>query len=103
MSGGTDDFNTTLQAVSIADFINKEIKQKDKIFSNLPVLISGGTNSITGDLARNCSVPFNGITIGTHPRKVIRKFESKPHEMNNTELQMALSNAKKLIIGNLKS
>ena len=103
MSGGTDDFNTTLQAVSIADFINKEIKQKEKMFSKLPVLISGGTNSFTGDLARNCGVPFNGITIGTHARKVIRKFESKPNEMSNENLQMALSNAKKLINGNLKS
>ena len=103
MSGGTDDFNTTLQAVAIADFINKEIKQKEKIFSKLPVLISGGTNSFTGDLARNCGVPFNGITIGTHARKVIRKFESKPNEMTNEKLQMALINAKKLIINNLKS
>ena len=103
MSGGTDDFNTTLQAVAIADFINKEIKQKEKIFSKIPVLISGGTNSFTGDLARNCGVPFNGITIGTHARKVIRKFESKPNEMTNEKLQMALINAKKLIINNLKS
>ena len=103
MSGGTDDFNTTLQAVSIADFINKEIKKKEKMFSKLPVLISGGTNSYTGDLARNCGVPFNGITIGTHARKVIRRFESKPHEMTNENLQMALFNAKKLILGNLKS
>ena len=91
MSGGTDDFNT------------KEIKKKEKIFSNLPVLISGGTNSFTGDLARNCGVPFNGITIGTHARKVIKKFESNPKEMSNEKLQIALSNAKKLIIGNLKS
>ena len=30
MSGGTDDFNTTLQAVSIADFLNKELKEKIK-------------------------------------------------------------------------
>lgn len=102
MSGGTDDFNTTLQAVSIADFINKEIKQKEKIFSKLPVLISGGTNSFTGDLARKCEVPFNGITIGTHARKVIAKFESKPHEMSNENLHKALSNAKKLISKNLK-
>ena len=102
MSGGTDDFNTTLQAVSIADFINKEIKQKEKIFSKLPVLISGGTNSLTGDLARKCEVPFNGITIGTHARKIITKFESKPHEMSNENLQKALSNAKKLIINNLR-
>ena len=102
MSGGTDDFNTTLQAVSIADFINKEIKQKEKIFSKLPVLISGGTNSFTGDLARKCEVPFNGITIGTHARKVISKFESKPHEISNENLHKALNNAKKLIIKNLK-
>ena len=30
MSGGTDDFNTTLQAVSIADFININLKSKEK-------------------------------------------------------------------------
>ena len=28
MSGGVDDFNTTLQAVSIADLINKDLKIK---------------------------------------------------------------------------
>ena len=32
MSGGRDDFNTTLQAVSIADIINKELKLKDRKF-----------------------------------------------------------------------
>ena len=65
------------------------------------MLISGGTNSFTGDLARNFRVPFNGITIGTHARKVIRKFESKPNEMSNEKLKMALSNSKKLITKNL--
>ena len=103
MSGGTDDFNTTLQAVSIADFINKEIKQKYKLFKNLPVLISGGTNSYTGDLARKCGVTFNGITIGTHARKVITKFESKPDEISDENLKKALINAKKLILKNLQS
>ena len=103
MSGGVDDFNTTLQAVSIADFINKEIKQKEKKFSKLPVLISGGTNSFTGELARNCEVPYNGITIGTHARKVIKEFESKPNEMSHEELLMAISKANKLINRNLKS
>ena len=102
MGGGIDDYNTTLQAVSIADLINKEIKQKEKKFNKLPILISGGTNSLTGELARSCCVPFNGITIGTHARKVIRKFESKPHEISNEKLQIALSNAKNLIISNLK-
>ena len=79
MSGGIDDFNTTLQAVSIADFIDKEIKKKDKKLRKLPVLISGGTNSFTGNLARKCNVPFNGITIGTHARKVINQYETKTY------------------------
>ena len=101
MSGGTDDFNTTLQAVSIADFINKEMKCKDKTFRDLPVLISGGTNSYTGNLARKCGVPFNGITIGTHARKVITKFESKPDDLKEDDLNLALNNARNLIRKNL--
>ena len=102
MSGGTDDFNTTLQAVSIADFINRELKNKDKKFEKLPILISGGTNSHTGNLARKCGVPFNGITIGTHARKVISKFESKPEQISDENLKLALNNAKNLINMNLK-
>ena len=78
ISGGTDDFNTTLQAVSIADYINKELKDKERKFKNLPILISGGTNSFTGELARQCDVRFNGITIGTHARKVIKSTRAKP-------------------------
>ena len=103
MSGGTDDYNTTLQAVSIADFINKEIKRKKEKFVNLPVLISGGTNSFTGNLARECGVPFNGITIGTHARKVIKNFETKPYKMSSEALEMALINARNLIFNNLNS
>ena len=38
MSGGTDDFNTTLQAVSIADFINKNLKRKERKFENYQFL-----------------------------------------------------------------
>ena len=101
MSGGIDDFNTTLQAVSIADFIDKEIKKKDKIFENLPVLISGGTNSYTGNLARKYRVPFNGITIGTHARKVISTFQAKPSTIKNEDLKQAILAAKQLIDLNL--
>lgn len=72
MSGGTDTFNTTLQAISIADIITKNLILKDRKFKRLPVLISGGTNSLTGELARQCNVPFSGITIGTHARSVVK-------------------------------
>ena len=101
MSGGTDDFNTTLQAVSIADFININLKSKEKRFKNLPILISGGTNSFTGNLARQCDVSFNGITIGTHARKVISSYKASPSEITNENLLKAISNSKKLISMNL--
>ena len=101
MSGGIDDFNTTLQAVSIADFINKDLKEKEKKLSNLPILISGGTNSFTGQLARQCEVKFNGITIGTHARKVISIYEKAPSLLTNEDLLKAVSKAKNLIKINL--
>ncbi len=101
MSGGVDDFNTTLQAVSITDFINKELKNKYPKFKKLPILISGGTNSFTGQLARQCKVKFNGITIGTHARKVISSFFSRPADFKKDKLLFAINNAKKLIDMNL--
>lgn len=101
MSGGIDDFNTTLQAVSIADFINKDLKEKEKKLTNLPILISGGTNSFTGNLARQCDVKFNGITIGTHARKVISLYEKPPRLISNEDLLEAVSKAKDLIKMNL--
>ncbi|MDC3069741.1 4Fe-4S binding protein [Prochlorococcus sp. AH-736-D21] len=101
MSGGIDDFNTTLQAVSIADFLNKELKDKERKFKNLPILISGGTNSLTGKLARQCDVRFNGITIGTHARKLIKSTRSKPSQIPKKDLINAISNARNLIEFNL--
>ena len=48
-------------------------------------------------------VPFNGITIGTHARKIITNFETKPHKMSSEALEMALINARNLISNNLNS
>ncbi len=101
MSGGVDDFNTTLQAVSIADLINKDLKMKNPIFKNLPILISGGTNSHTGNLARKCGVKFNGITIGTHARKIISEFQENPKKIDHDDLRNAVKKAKNLISMNI--
>ena len=54
MSGGEDNLNTTLQAIAIADIINKDLMLKDKKFKKLPMLLSGGTNSKTRELAELC-------------------------------------------------
>ncbi len=101
MSGGTDDFNTTLQAVAIAELINKRLKLNNNSYQNLPILISGGTNSYTGHLARQLNVPFNGITIGTHARKVISKFKNRPEDISTESLKKAIRNARKLVESNL--
>ena len=104
MSGGKDDFNTTLQAVSIADIINKELKLKDKRFRNLPILISGGTNTFTGQLARQCGVPFSGITIGTHARKVVRpEFDDIQVGTYTPSLDAAVNSARNLILSNISN
>lgn len=102
MSGGTDDLNTTLQAIAIADIINKQLVLKDKSFRKLPVLISGGTNSFTGSLARDCNVPFSGITIGTHARGIVKSSLSMLDFVTDSpELNRAVNNAAHLINTNI--
>jgi len=96
MSGGSDNFNTTLQAVAIADIIRK---------SKTPVMIlaSGGTNSKTGQLARICNVPVNGVSVGTFARKIISDLiTSKNFESNLCLMKNAVAIAEKLVQDNLR-
>lgn len=78
MSGGEDDFNTTLQAIAIADIISKDLMLKDKKFKKLPMLLSGGTNGKTKELADLCDIPFGGVSIGTHARKIVKQYVENP-------------------------
>jgi len=73
MSGGVDDYNTTLQAIAIADVITKDLISKDKKFRDLPILLSGGTNGRTAELAKLCNVKYGGISVGTHARKIVEE------------------------------
>ena len=56
--------NETIQTISTADIINKQLKLKELKYKRIPILLSGGTNSQTEELARKCGVLFNGITYG---------------------------------------
>lgn len=80
MSGGEDDFKTTLQAVAMA-----EIFQKDIISGNLPVyiLLSGGTNSKTAELANLCGININGVSVGSYARKIVKQYIEKEDFLNN--------------------
>ena len=101
MSGGKNNYNTTLQAVSIADLISKKIKLVDTKYKDLPILISGGTNAFTGALARQCGVNFNGIAIGTHARNLISKYRNSSDRLNEENVKKAMAEASQLIRMNI--
>lgn len=103
MSGGADDFNTTLQAIAIADVINKDLMIKEIRFKNLPVLLSGGTNGSTKELADLCGIQFSGVSIGTHARKIVEEYLKNPAFDNDmASLGKAVKIAEDLITRSLR-
>ncbi len=91
MSGGKDDFKTTLQTVAMA-----EIFQNAK----LPVylLLSGGTNSKSTELAKMCDIEAGGVAIGSYARKIVREYIDRDDFLENEEVfNKALEVAKKLV------
>ena len=95
MSGEGDDFNTTLQAVACADVVMK---------SGIPamVLLSGGTNSKTGKLARLCGVDAHGVAVGSYARKIVRHLVKRnDFDTDIDVLTSALSIAEDLVNANL--
>ena len=92
MSGGADDYKTTLQAVAMAEIIQN---------ANLPVYLtlSGGTNSKTIELCHQCGIYPNGIAIGSWARKIIKPYIEAPDFWENQEAQnKAIENAKHLVL-----
>lgn len=91
MSGADDTYKTTLQAVAMAEIIQN---------SNLPVLImlSGGTNSKTAELAKLCGIKYYGIAVGSWARKIIKPYIGTTDFWTNTNAQAkAVEIAKGLI------
>lgn len=91
MSGADDTFKTTLQAVAMAEIIQN---------ANLPVhiMISGGTNSKTKELAERCGIKYWGIAIGSWARKIVKEQLCAEDFWTNKEIQnSAIKIAKALI------
>jgi len=123
MSGGADDYNTTLQAISTADVVNKKFnirldkksvqKDGDKVITNkvyrahghhqsVYIVLSGGTNSHSKKLADLVGVRCNGIAIGTFARNIIEKYIDNPDFYNDSELiKNAYLTAKELVTANI--
>lgn len=91
MSGSDDDYKTTLQAVATAEIVQN---------AKLPayIMLSGGTNSKTAELAKLCGINYNGIAIGTFARKIVSKYiERKDFLQNKYVFEEALKIAKALV------
>ena len=91
MSGGLDDYKTTLQAVATAEIVQN---------ANLPVyiMLSGGTNSRTAELARMCGIDYNGIAVGSYARKIVSNYVSSDDFLQNElKFNQALEIARKLV------
>ena len=80
MSGGKDDYNSTLQAIAMADFFASK---------ELPVYLitSGGTNSKTSELAKICGVNIDGVAIGSYARKIVKDYIEKEDFWTNKDAQ----------------
>lgn len=124
MSGGENDYNTTLQAVACADVINKKFNMKNnkkreldklgkqkisakKIYKNIndmdniPIVLSGGTNSLSKELADKTNVRINGVAIGTYARDLIEEYISiNDFYSNHEKIKSAYDTAKQLVNAN---
>ena len=123
MSGGADDYNTTLQAIATADVINKKFNvrvdkksvSKDeskqlttKLYrphghhQNVYIVLSGGTNSKSKELSELVGVRVNGVAIGTFARGVVEDQINASDFFNNEILiKQAFLNAKQLVTNNI--
>lgn len=91
MSGGKDDYKTTLQAVATAEIVQN---------AKLPVyiMLSGGTNSKTAELAKMCNINYNGIAIGSFARKIVSRYLEREDFLRNQYIfNEAVNIAKNLI------
>lgn len=91
MSGGDDDYKTTLQAVATAEIVQN---------AKLPVylMLSGGTNSKTTELARMCGIDYNAVAIGSYARKIVKRYiERADFWSNHNAIEDALNIAKPLV------
>ncbi len=91
MSGGDDNYKSTLQAVATGEIVQN---------AKLPVylILSGGTNAKTTELAKMCDISYHGVALGSYARKIVRRYVERPDFWTNpVVLNSALEIAKPLI------
>lgn len=96
MSGCDDRAETTLQAIATAHIVQK---------AKLPVflMLSGGTNSKTAELAKQFNIQANGVALGSYARIIVREYIDRDDFFDNREVfEKALAIAKDLVYKNMK-
>jgi len=101
MGGTGGDIGKTIQAIAIADQINRmfhfDIKRK-RTDRQLMVLLSGGTNNETRVLAEAAGLEYHGVAIGTFARKQIQNEIQINAIFDDTELiDTAVAKAKAVV------
>ncbi len=92
MSGRKDDYKTTLQAVATAEIVQN---------AKMPVyiMLSGGTNSKTAELAKLCDINYNGIAIGTFARKIVSRYIEREDFLKNDYIFNEALNIARSLVG----
>ena len=91
MSGNDDELGTTLQAVATAQLFQNA---KMPIY----IMMSGGTNTKSTELAKQCGVYPHCVAIGSYARKIVKKYLLMDDILQNKEaLNEAVKIAKNLI------
>lgn len=91
MSGCDDRHETTLQALATAQIVQR---------AKLPVflMLSGGTNSKTAEMARLFAIEAHGVALGSYARKIVRDLIERDDFLTNPALfQEALVIARDLV------
>lgn len=91
MSGNNDELGTTLQSVATAQLFQN---------AKLPayIMMSGGTNTKSTELAKACGVNPHCLAVGSYARKIIKKYllMNNLYE-NESAMNEAVEIAKKLV------
>ena len=97
MSGNNDELGTTLQAVATAQLFQNA---KMPIY----IMMSGGTNTKSTELAKLCGVYPHCIAIGSFARKIVKKYLSMDDILiNKKALNEAVEIAKSLVEKSLEN
>ena len=91
MSGNDDEYGTTLQAVATAQMF-----QNAKIPAY--IMMSGGTNTKSIQLAKLCDVHPHCLAVGSYARKIIKKYLDNENLFNDKKaIDEAVKIAKSLV------